>query len=67
MLDISLNAGRARQSDLEIRHLEDLHVLRKLEGTIDAPHRPCSQADILRSDAQNAGTQRLSPGSYGYP
>lgn len=67
MLDISPNAGAARQSDAEIRRLEDLNILRELEGTIDVQDAPCARPDLVHRLTQGVGKLRLSLGSYGYP
>ena len=70
MSDTSPHAHIAHPTSVEIRRLEDLRVLRELEGTVDAQDsgraKPLLHAMQQRL-AQSLGKLRLNRGSFGYP
>jgi hypothetical protein len=70
MPDSSPHAQIAHHHSVEIRRLEDLRVLRELEGTVDAQDsggaKPLLHA-MPKRVAQMFGKLRLNRGSFGYP
>ncbi len=70
MPDTSPHAQIADRSGVEIRRLEDLRVLRELEGTVEDQEggsaKPLLGAMPQRA-AQIFGKLRLNRGSFGYP
>ncbi|ATX65014.1 hypothetical protein [Roseinatronobacter bogoriensis] len=70
MSDTSPHAHIARPNGVEIRRLEDLRVLRELEGTVDAQDSGSAKPllhDMPQRLAQCLGKLRLNRGSFGYP